>query len=237
MSSKSRIEEFNNQRYDNDKSMDPELMANFLRYEIITSKIKKIAADKSLKDPKIADLGCGPGHLCKYIHDAGFPVVGVDISENSLEKVREKGIKTVKADLQEKLPFKDGELDIVIATEVIEHIYDTEAFMSELKRITKPSGSIIITTPNVASFARRLMLFFGKNPYLDYKLSGTAGHIRYFTFRNMRDFAGQFGLKIVSKQTDAVNLSGSGKMYSRFLGRIFPNLGKTIIMVLETPVS
>jgi methionine biosynthesis protein MetW len=233
MSERQIIEEFNNERYNNDESMNLEFLSNLQRYEIILKKVESIIQANAIKNPQIVDLGCGPGHLCKYISEKGYPVTGVDISDNSLELVRQKGIKAVKANLQEKLPFEDNELDIVIATEVIEHIYDTESFMEEIKRITKPGGSIIITTPNVASLARRFMLFFGKNPYLDYKLSGTAGHIRYFTFRSMKDFMRQFGLQIVSLETEAVNLSGSGKLNSRFLGRIFPRLGKTIICVCK----
>ncbi|NPV01305.1 MAG: class I SAM-dependent methyltransferase [Brevinematales bacterium] len=230
MPGKSVVEKFNNERYNNDESMNLKNSMNTLRYNLIVKRIEKIMKTNPVKNPKIIDLGCGPGHLCKSIHEKGFPVIGVDISENSLKLVREKGIPTIKADLQEKLPFKDDELDILVASEVVEHIFDTETFMSELKRVMKPGGSIIITTPNVASLARRFLLFFGKNPYLDYKLSGTAGHVRYFTFKNMRDFARQFGLKVVSLETDAVNLSGSGKLYSRLLGKIFPTFGKTIIL-------
>ena len=54
---------------------------------------------------------------------------------------------------------------MIIASEIIEHIYDTDFFIEELKRILKPNGRIIITTPNMHSAANRLLFLIGKFPW------------------------------------------------------------------------
>ncbi|URA10912.1 class I SAM-dependent methyltransferase [Thermospira aquatica] len=227
------LEEFNSERYDDDHSMDIHSSNNYLRYHLIYKHIKEyVEKNKRDVEVKLLDVGCGPGHLATFLSPLkNLTLYGCDISEKSLALAKEKGMNTVKCNLWETLPFPDGFFDIVVATEVIEHIYDTEHFIREIKRILKEDGLLVITTPNVASLGRRIMLLLGINPVLEYKLSGGAGHIRYFTFKDLRSFLIENGFRIVKMETDAINISFNGKIYSRFLGRVFPTLGRCVCCV------
>lgn len=226
------VERFNRSRYADDTSMDKTQSNHYLRYTMIQKTVQKIVHSHEKKMYKVLDVGCGPGHLAEYLQGIDkIEMYGCDISDEALKIAEKKGMKTTKVNLWEKFPFADKSFDIIIATEVIEHIYDTEYFIDEIKRILKDDGYLILTTPNVASLGRRFMLLLGKNPVLEYQLSGGAGHIRYFTFADMKTFLQNKGWTILSLQTDAINFSGSGKFYSRWLGKIFPSLGRCIFVV------
>jgi methionine biosynthesis protein MetW len=220
-----KIEEFNSNRYATDDDMD--ILMHYSRYKKIIQLIQQIRVQK--KNIKVLDLGCGPGHLGKMILEEGFDVWGADISDNSIQLAKEKGLKVIKASFEDRLPFQDQEFDIVVSSEVIEHIYDTESFIQEINRIMKKNASLIITTPNVASFGRRIFLLLGKNPILEYQLSGGAGHIRYFTFKDMNIFLANHGFIVDKQITDIINLSARGKINSIFLGKMFPKFGRSII--------
>lgn len=234
------LQEFNNERYKTEKDMDLDKSVNYMRYKLICDLISKEIASQPLRYPdktrvKVVDIGCGPGHLTGQIKDLGVDVEGADLSDNSLEILKKKSLKGKKVDLEDTFPYKDSTFDVVVASEIIEHIIRTEFFLDELIRICKPGGILIITTPNVASLARRLMLLFGVNPYLEYKLYGGAGHVRYFTFKNMRSFLTEHGLKIEKLFSEAINLSFSGNVVTKLGARIFPALGRNIYSVSRKP--
>ncbi len=95
------------------------------------------------KGIKILDLGSGRGHFYFALKKSGFKnVSAADISPEFDE--------CVKADVTKKLPFKDGEFDLVISRDIAEHIRESENFFSEQLRILKKGGRIIVMTPNVA---------------------------------------------------------------------------------------
>ena len=61
-------------------------------------------------------------------------------------------------------PASDGEFQVVVAADIIEHIVDTDGFMAELSRILAADGFLIVTTPNLAYWRSRLRLLLGKPP-------------------------------------------------------------------------
>jgi SAM-dependent methyltransferase len=61
-------------------------------------------------------------------------------------------------------PAADGSYDVVIAADIIEHLIDTDMFMSEMHRIIAPGGSLIVSTPNLASWYNRVRLIRGLVP-------------------------------------------------------------------------
>lgn len=102
--------------------------------------------DSSISGKKCVDLGCGYGTLSKFLATLGADVLAVDISENALKKV--EGIKTE----QQFVPYtslSDESFDYVIANNLIAEIPENEyrLFISELARLVKSDGEVLISTP------------------------------------------------------------------------------------------
>ena len=91
-----------------------------------------------------------------------------------------------KSDLNESLPL-EKEFDIVIASQVIEHLWNTDGFVEEMYRVLKPGGYAIISTPNLASWHNLVYLLLGKQPDVAtvsdelYPWKEKPGHRRVFT--------------------------------------------------------
>jgi len=104
---------------------------------------------------KYVDIGCGGGLLTEAMAaDHGYDIIGVDLSDNSLEHARTHAKKMNVANVQYvkgsayKLPIETGTIDGVIISDVLEHLHDLRLAMSEIKRILKPNGILVFDTIN-----------------------------------------------------------------------------------------
>ena len=127
-----------------------------LRKERILSLLKRNNAHARNKEGMLLDAGCGVNPLAANYHAYGFSAIGLDLSLNSLKAGKlfsplNKG-KLVLGDM-ESLPFKSNSFNVVVASEVIEHLLFPERGVEEIYRILKPSGIAILSVPT-GSFAR-----------------------------------------------------------------------------------
>jgi len=122
--------------------------------------------------------------------------------------------------------------DVVFAGEIIEHIYDTDAFLQEVYRVLKYDGDLILTTPNLATLGRRILLLFGKNPLIENSLrrDDSSGHIRYFIIETLLELLSLNGFKVVKVASTVINFTKNGSIKTRMLAKLFPSLGSTIII-------
>ncbi len=114
------------------------------------------------------DVGCGGGILSEKLKRLGANVTGIDASKNSIEIAREHAKKS-RLDINYKcittsklLEIKEqktiDKFDLVIASEVIEHVYDRKRFLSDISNLCRPGGLVVFTSIN-NSF---LGILFGK---------------------------------------------------------------------------
>jgi SAM-dependent methyltransferase len=93
------------------------------------------------------DLGCGPGHVARYLHERGVRVIGVDLSPVMVESARKlnPGIDFTQGDMR-SLEIEDGALAGVAAFYSIIHIPRTEvvAALVEMKRVLRPGGLLLL---------------------------------------------------------------------------------------------
>jgi ubiquinone/menaquinone biosynthesis C-methylase UbiE len=96
------------------------------------------------------DLGCGAGAFTGVLAAAGATPTGVDVAEAALRRARaaHPELEFRLTPVDGPLPFEDRVFDLVWASEVIEHIADTAAWLSEVRRVLAPGGRLLITTPN-----------------------------------------------------------------------------------------
>jgi 2-polyprenyl-3-methyl-5-hydroxy-6-metoxy-1,4-benzoquinol methylase len=104
---------------------------------------------------RIADIGCGSGYGCRILKDAGAAEVhGADASANAIEYCRQQFADCATFSVQEitsMRAFTDGQFDVVVCSEVMEHIKDygkEQQALRELKRIARPAGLVVVATPN-----------------------------------------------------------------------------------------
>ncbi|HVQ32077.1 MAG TPA: glycosyltransferase [Vicinamibacteria bacterium] len=110
------------------------------------------------------DLGCGAGPGLRFFAQRGLGAVGLDRSRYALEQARRlaapRGL--LEGDLGRGLPFREESFDLVLASEVIEHLHDGPAFLRECRRILRPGGVLLLTTPNLWDVRRFLFPLLGR---------------------------------------------------------------------------
>lgn len=202
------------------------------RIKIMSDIINSIKLNRQ----KILDIGCHDGYFLSLIKGRNF-LFGIEPSETAYRLALKKNIKLTKLliDDHTSLPYPDNYFDIVITGEIIEHVYDTDHFLQEIHRVLKPRGKLLLSTPNLASFGRRLMLLFGINPIIENSpnRSESAGHIRYFIKDTLKELLKSNKFKISVYHSDVVNFTPSGNLKSFTLAKIFPTLGQSIIVLCQ----
>ena len=152
------------------------------------SRLRKAAA-MILSEPagRLLDIGCGNGSFSAGFLGAGFKVTGIDMTGEQIVTARARGLDARVHDLSSgPLPFPDGSFEVAFAGEVIEHIVDTTAFLSEVRRVLTPGGCVVLTTPNLASAENRMRLFLGFYPiWTEFRLEGGQGHVRSYTLKTL----------------------------------------------------
>lgn len=163
------------------------------------NKINRIF-DFSKESIKILDLGCGDGRLSKELVNLGHEVHGIDSSKAGLEIATQNGIKPIEADLEQRLPIENDSFDLVLLLDVLEHLHSQKEILTEIKRILKPEGHLIITYPNQFDLRNRLhMLFGGGIVHWDHKKYSNAkawqyGHIRFLLYKELLELLDIVGL-------------------------------------------
>lgn len=200
--------------------------------------MSKMANSLSLSQKNILDIGCYDGTFLKTIKNKN-QLYGIEASDYGCKISNKKGIKTTQFFFDNNdLPYKKNTFDLVIAGEIIEHIYDTDQFLTEIKRILKKDGHFLISTPNIASFGRRLMLLFGINPIIETtpNRASSSGHIRYFTFKSLAELLKENGFEIIVQKSDIINFDNSGKIRNKCVPKFLPSLGQSIIMLCRKSI-
>jgi 2-polyprenyl-3-methyl-5-hydroxy-6-metoxy-1,4-benzoquinol methylase len=178
------------------------------------------------------DAGCGDGrYLAALASLPGRParVAGTDIAERMLATARRAaataGVEAelVRANL-EALPFTDATFDLVLCTQVLEHLLDPQAGLRELARVTRRGGVLVLSTDNRGALVSRAL----NAPRAGLvRLLRLSAHRRLVDFPHasfpVDDFAGLVraaGLRILDVQTFRFHMTGAGPRVQRLLNRI-----------------
>jgi len=215
------------------------------KYDDYSMDISKVYYHKIIRDVlgycnggPLLDIGCYDGSLGEVFLKKGYEVYGIEAHHEASKKALEKGIKVIKKDIEEGLSWDDDTFNCVIAAEIIEHLYDTDRFIMEIKRVLKNNGVFVMSFPNTACLTNRLRLLLNLYPrYCEYQAGNSGGHIRVYTF-------GTAVSQIKEHGFDILRVSGANfplPMHSRlipnfikksavFLGDYFPALAGQIII-------
>lgn len=146
----------------------------------------------------ILDFGCGKGEILKVIKklNPDADCIGLDVSGTALEAAREDspGRKFFKIEDGGKFPLASENVDFVFSSEVLEHVYDTENAVSEIARVLKKRGQLLITVPFHGFIKNILIVLFNFDRHFD----PVGAHVRFFSKKSLIRLLEKNGLRRIS---------------------------------------
>lgn len=171
----------------------------------------------------ILDIGCGRGNLAQTLTDKGYVVSGIDISDEALADVRNILKDSFCFNVEDKQwpdTIMNKRYDLIIISELIEHIFSPEELLQKARNLMSDGGYMIITTPNFLFWKNRLRMLGGIFQYEEKGLFDF-GHIRFFTYPTIKKLFLEMDLRVVRENHFYPNLYKRGL---GFLGQMMPGL-------------
>lgn len=153
----------------------------------------------------VLEIGSVPGHFTAVLSVLGFPAVGVDLAPVRMQNLCDRfDLDVRRCDVErEPLPFDDARLRHVLCNEVFEHLrMDPLYTLSQINRVLKADGHLLLTTPNLYSVQQILRYLAGRgfgDPLAEFaklRLQGHMGHVREYSHREMRRFLANAGFEV-----------------------------------------
>jgi 2-polyprenyl-3-methyl-5-hydroxy-6-metoxy-1,4-benzoquinol methylase len=147
---------------------------------------------------RVLDVGCGEGRFAAELGKTGAEVVGIDVAAEPLRRARERypelDLRQISA--EGAWPLEDASFDAVWAGEVIEHVTDTAGWLSELRRVLRSGGVLLLSTPD---HGRLRMLGWALAPRaFATHFDPRADHLRFYTRRTLSELLEDFGFQDVA---------------------------------------
>jgi 2-polyprenyl-3-methyl-5-hydroxy-6-metoxy-1,4-benzoquinol methylase len=182
-------------------------------------------AGKRAGETRLLDVGCSSGAFLAMVRRQGMEAEGVELSPQAAQTARDAGFK-VFTGMLEDARFPDASFDAITLIELIEHLRDPLALLAECRRILRPGGMLMATTPNGESWTARAM----GGRWEVFSLRAMGGHVSFFNPRSLGLLAERTGFELARLETRHVRLAEKGQ---------FPKpvylLAKLAAGVLDTP--
>lgn len=136
---------------------------------------------------RVLDVGCGEAAFTAALAEAGALPVGIDVAGEPLARARgrhqELDLRLVQATGQ--WPLEDSSFDVVWAGEVLEHVLDTGQLLSEIRRVLRSGGTLLLSTPDHGRLSMLLMALGVRS--FEGHFDPRSDHIRFYTGRSLRE--------------------------------------------------
>ena len=152
------------------------------------------AAGAARRSPlRVLDVGCGEGRFAAELARRGFAVVGVDVAEEPLRRARarEPALQLRIVPAEGRWPLADASFDLVWAGETIEHVADTVGWVSEVHRVLRAGGRLLLSTP--AHGRLRMLALALSGTRFDRHFDPRADHLRFYSSRTLARLLADLG--------------------------------------------
>ena len=136
----------------------------------------------------ILDAGCGNGYIAAELASLGHDLVGVDASSDGIELARlaNPNVRYEICSVYDDLRDLANDVDVVVSSEVIEHLYYPQRFLRNVQGLIKNGGSLILTTP-YHGYLKNLALSAFNAWDQHHTVAWEGGHIKFFSERTLSD--------------------------------------------------
>ncbi len=148
------------------------------------------------KNDTVLDIGCNNGQNTFKLTRCCKNVIGFDndndilqIAKRDIQRRKIKNIRLFKLNFEKRLPFKDNSFDKVLFLAVLEHLNNRKSAMSEVSRVLKPDGLLLMSVPNKNTTWKKIQKDYGLNYYSDHdhKIEySKSGINKFLTVNNFR---------------------------------------------------
>jgi len=210
------------------------------RIDYIVAVVDRYQQEVS-RNPNILEIGCGNGNLSRTLAMLGYQVTAVDMDKLSIEKAKRNTPTGISIHFEvcsaEEIVTRKISYDIVICSEVLEHLKEPEGVAGCFYNLLKEDGMAIVTVPNGKCFEERVRCFLVKNPtgqiirgWLKKNLlnreehvqssSSVSTHLQYFSLHEIRYLLQKSKLQICETENSSVFFREAYYMFLRlFLSR------------------
>ena len=225
------------------------LYENWARSSNYMTVAKKMLLNNATENLKVLDIGPGKGELLHALRSKFGMNIGlsaIDRHESVLKSLPEN-TTLIRANLWQlldyengikELPVPDESFDMIILTEVIEHVIFPQILISEIARMLKPSGVLLISTPNIHMIGNRLAMLFGVDKI--FHRTGSEGfisklnyhpygHVGHYSIASLKELLGPW-FEVKTARSAAFNIPLLRYAQPLF-ARIFPTLATSMIML------
>ncbi len=163
---------------------------------ILENAAKSVLAHKP---QRILDIGCGNGYLCRLLTDAGVDCIGIEPAPEGLElakKLVPEGKFYVRSCYEDPTTSDLGKFDLIVSTEVIEHLYFPRKLVQFAKGHLNANGVFIITTPDYGSYWRNLIISLTNMWDYHHLPLWDGGHIKFWSKKTLTRLLEDEGFEI-----------------------------------------
>lgn len=171
----------------------------------IVNELNRIKQEYRICNCTVLEVGCGIGSNLR-VFNRDNSTIGIEGLGAAVTEARSRGLPVSAGNLEVPLGVETGRVDWVLCLDVLEHLVNPWGLLTEIRRVLRDKGRAIINVPNHFTLSGRIRLLFGHDldvcGYFPERHEWENPHVRFFTYRGIRDMAHAAGFRISEDRSE-----------------------------------